>query len=75
MINLMDKDNLRKLIMAIGKELIENTDCYIPSDTTLLEEMSIFVSFEDAAVPNVSVSFGNRSSNIVGNELRNMFSK
>lgn len=75
MINLMDKNNLRKLVMAIGKELIENVDCYIPSDTTLLKEMSIFVSFEDAAVPSVSVSFDNRSSNIVGNELRNIFSK
>lgn len=75
MISLMDKDNLRKLIMAIGKELIENTDCYIPSDTTLLKEMSIFVSFEDAAGPSVSVSFDNRPSSIVCNELRNIFKK
>lgn len=75
MVSLMDKDNLRKLIVAIGKELIENTDCYIPGDTTLLKNMSIFVSLEDTAVPNISVSFDNRSSNIVGNELRNIFSK
>lgn len=75
MVSLMDKDNLQKLIVAIGKELIENADCYIPSDTTLLKSMSIFVSLEDAAVPSISVSFDNMSSSIVGNELRNIFSK